>query len=134
MLELLTYQEYPAKRFCSAITIHTHYHIDYYGIQRCPSENTANITYHESTTCITVSDVTMQKASLLERSLNVSFLSNLLSLFSMHLFQTQIWEFKHRFNVLSIFDGSITRVWWRVDAVQFVFDIGTYLTHDGKLK
>jgi hypothetical protein len=52
-----------------------------------------------------------KKASLLERSLSASLLSNLLSFFSMHMFQKQIWEFKHRFDVLSIFDGSITRVW-----------------------
>jgi hypothetical protein len=101
---LLTYNEYPAKLYSAAMTIHTHYHIDPYGILRFPSENTASITHIENTTFITVNDVTMQKASLLKRSLNVSFLSNLLTFSSMHLFQTpRILMFKHQFNVLSIF-------------------------------
>ena len=96
--------------------------------------HTHSITHSENTTFITVNDVTMQKASLLKISLNVSFLSNLLSFNSRHLFQTQIWEFKHRFNVLSIFDGSITGVWRRVDAMKFVFDIATHVTHEANWK
>ena len=97
--------------FCSNITdrhdktMHTHYHIDPYGLLRFPSENTVSITHSENTTCITVNDVTMQKASLLKRSLNVSFLSNLLSFFSVFLFQTpQIWKLKNQFNALSILE------------------------------
>ena len=45
MLELLTYKEYPAKRYSATITIHTHYHIDSYGILIFPSENT-DTQYH----------------------------------------------------------------------------------------
>ena len=135
MLELLTYNEYPAKRFTATITIHAHYHIDSYGILKFPSENTASITHSENTTFTTVNDVTLQKASLLKRSLNVSFLSNLLSFFSMHLFQTpQIWMFKHQYNALSIFEWinhtCLTPCW----CVKFIFDIGTHVAHEANWK
>ena len=61
--------------------MYAHYYIYSYGILRFPSDNTASITPNENTTLITVNDVTMQKVSLLKRSLHVSFISNLLSIY-----------------------------------------------------
>ena len=96
--------------------MHTHYYIYSYGILRFSSENTASITPSENTTFVRVNDVTMQKASLLKRSLNVSFISNLLSIYfcaSEHKFEslnTDSMPFQYLMDQSKEFDGVFRRL------------------------